>query len=618
MANEKPQSADFEEEPLPEVKSVHFDLSDQELSNDSKHANSDRPPENESPVEPEGIFSLFDREFQESSRSPVEPSESNTFDKEFLQSFDSMFKQIKKDESLPLFDSSGLPLIATPPKVAPTYEKQEDSLPSFVEPFNKKNANLNENANTKPVNLNNELDSNDALEDEALPLIGSDARTAKIEQEEQSEEPRLEPLELDPDEEESDNTEEEVELPSPINLDILSADDDSYADNEDEDLSTGLSDDWDKGNLEEINFDDSDDDELYDVESEDQAGASDFDDFAKLALGLSDSSDFDEEDDEISEEDDFKVEEIDSTEESDAFEDISIMSSEDVANYKSPFEEEELKFQDHEPATDDPDPFAMEGESKNSSNEDPEDYDQLELDPFGEEASALAAEADQSKNAQQDENQEETEKSKGKDKKPKKPKKPRKSFSLPTGKLVTTIVGLALFPWRIYSKLTAIVFGLIESVIKLLAKIPLLGIPFKMLSTILSSVPMSIKSIVVLAVIVSTVWGGSTVVSNLLPKPSSQIELPDSGGANFEEVQMENQVVKGKITNTGNIDLIVAPIVEVSERKLTAPSSWFKPKSVGKCEGEFIEVPINKTVDVSYNCNVKITGSASLKPSLKD
>ena len=58
------------------------------------------------------------------------------------------------------------------------------------------------------------------------------------------------------------------------------------------------------------------------------------------------------------------------------------MSSEEVANYQSPFGEEELKFEEAKATSEDPDPFAV--------NETEAEESMEEIDPFGEEAMALA------------------------------------------------------------------------------------------------------------------------------------------------------------------------------------------------------------------------------------
>lgn len=626
MANQSPQPADFEEEPLPEAKALNFDLSDQEKALDGIDAEGVRSPENELQGEPEGIFSLFDREFPEDSRSPVEPSESLTFDQEFSTDFDSMFENVPASETVPLFNSDGEPLT------------RENSGKNEVSP--NAGADSRSETNSVVVQPNNELEaSNETLPktadtevEQPLPASGGkqeDWPVIPANPFERKQSPNKD------NDESNDANEIEESLPQIETSSILeenklhdedfdakrfenevTTEDESFAedkpllnlfDNTEEELSNELSEAWSPDeNLEEINFDSSDDeyDEL-DSDNESEDDASDFDDFAKFALGLDQS---DEEDTEqIDEEDDFKVEELGTESSLDPFEDVAIMSSEEVANYKSPFGEEELKFEEAAPVSDDPDPFEM--------NEVNPDQNIEEIDPFGEEAMALA-ESKEGKLNSEAENAEEKE-DEAKPEKKKKKKNPRTTSPV-LAKLFSFVWTIILVPWKIYSQLTTILFGLIEGFIKILAKIPLLGIPFKLLSNVLSSVPMAVKRIVVLAVIASTLWGGTTLISSMLPKPSAQIELPDYGGATISSVELKDAKIQGEIINTGDIDLNIAPIVEVSERKLSDPSSWFKPKGVGICEGDFIEVQINETKKISYDCSLEVSGLASLKPTLKD
>lgn len=617
MANESPQPAGFEEEPLPEVKALNFDLSDQESSLDSIDAEGITPPENELQGEPEGIFSLFDREFPEGSRSPVEPSESEAFDKEFSENFDSMFEAVSKTDLPPLFNDQGQPLqspenkeessFASKPesKSNETEDLNNESLPDLASPVTppalgslegseeprlEQNASSSESTAVSKLVTEGEESTVDNLElneaEESLPELetvhSSKEESEKVEFELKDQ--------YDNEEESSDNEEKPL-----LNL---------FEDTEEDELSDELSESWQLDeSLEEINFDEPDDNELDSEDEDSEDENSDFDAFAKFALGLEED---DDESESIDEEDDFKVEEITEDSNLDPFEDVAIMSSEEVANYQSPFGEEELKFEEAKAASEDPDPFAV--------NETEAEESMEEIDPFGEEAMALAGKNTESTTKDLEEaSKEEPEKNERK-------KKPKNKRAKPQAlnKLFSFLWTIVLFPWKIYSQLTTILFSLLEGLISLLAKIPLLGIPFKLLSGILSSVPMSVKRIVVLAVIASSLWGGTTLIGNMLPKPSSQIELPDNGGAKISAVELEDYKMKATLTNTGDIDLNVAPIVEVFERNFSDPSSWFKPKGLGICEGDFVELQIDESKSITYDCSLEVSGLASLKPTLKD
>jgi len=599
MAEGKLQPTDEEfEVPLPASKAPDFDLSDETLEPDGIGDSAVEAPETAPQGEPEGVFALFDREFPEGEREPIEQSESGEFDREFSDSFEQMFEAVKGDGSAPLFDQNLEPLVEAREPVAEPEEAPENQevdvppIPRDIPGAESSSPHFDISDDLGELTLEDErifdelpaIDMRDDYDDEesgpgSFGALSLDEEPLSLDDE---------PLALVQDEPED----EDETLPDP---------------------SAG----WESGDdLEELSFDDSEEEELYD---EDLSGLSDdeeededdgFDDFARVALGL----DEDEDDDEaISEEDDFKVEELTGAEELDPFEEIAIMSSEDVAKYEPSFQSDELKFQDSEPLPEDPDPFLMEGEAPKGA--DSQDESEEELDPFGPEAAALAGSSASPKSAPAGDDAEEAdgEESGNRERKA----KPRSSRpKLPS--LGGGIGGLLRLPWRLLSVAIDFLFGVLEALLRVLGKLPLIGIPFRVLGTALEAIPAVLKRLVVILLLGLILLVGTSVVTSLFPKPTAEISLPDSGSAKISSVELKDGKISGEIQNTGDIVVHLFPKVQVAERKLFSPGSWFNPKDVGSCKGPLVDVPIDGTSKFSYDCAVKLDGNSSLKPSLEE
>lgn len=595
MAEGKLQPTDEEFEiPLPASKVPDFDLSDETVEPDGIGDSTVEAPETVSQGEPEGVFALFDREFPAGDREPIEQGESGEFDREFSDSFEQMFEAIKGDGSAPLFDENLEPVaepqeLVAEPEEAP--EKQEVDVPPIPRDL------PGAESSSPDFDISDELGEL-TLEDERIfdELPSIDMRDDYDEDELDSggfgelsldDEPLAladEPLALTPEEPED----EDEGLPDP---------------------SAG----WETGDeLEEVSFDDSEEEELYDEDlsglTEDEDGEEDdgFDDFARMALGIGDGE---EDDDTVSEEDDFKVEELTSADELDPFEEIAIMSSEDVSKYEPSFGSDELKFRDEEPLPEDPDPFLMDGESPKAQADDEENLEGI--DPFSPEAAALSGASAARKDSGDDSSDEEEDEPKRKQKKPKKsrPKLPSAGAGLS---------GLLRLPWRLISVAIDFLFGVLEALLRVLGKLPLIGIPFRVLGTALESIPPLLKRLVVVFVVGLILLVGTSIITNLFPKPTAEINLPDSGSAKISSVELKDGKISGEIQNTGDIVVHLFPKVQVAERKLFSPGSWFNPKDVGSCKGPLVDVPINGTTKFSFDCTVKLDGNSSLKPSLEE
>jgi len=615
MAEGKLQPADSSEDvPLPATKAPDFDLSDETVSGDDTDESNEQQPEAGAQGEPEGIFALFDREFDAGEREPIEPAESSEFDAEFSESFETMFTAVKGDGSAPLFETGE----DTPPAEESEPENAEGSMPPLprLDP---------EPQPPKPTVGQEEMEEL-SLDDEPLEFTPSAPIPEATRVTPLPSQPRGIPFGSDEDDEDED-TPLALDEPEDLFFDISPEPPAASAAAPSPELEGwGVEEDG----LEELNFDDSEDEEIYDrdlsglmgdEDESEEEGSEDFDDFTKMALGFEDDDDDEES---VDEEDDFVVEELSGAKELDPFEEIAIMSSEDVAKYEPSFGSDELKFQDEEPLPEDEsDPFAMEGESSRDEEELPED-----LDPFGDGTPAAASGSKAKGSAQSSEDaadgdgaesESEDEGSRGDGEEKKAAKKPRRSSGSGGGsKAGGAIVGLLSIPWKLFSTLTGILFGVLESVIGLLGKLPLIGLPFRLLSSVLSAVPMALKRIIVLLLIVIFFWGGSALVGSFLPKPSADVSLPDLGGASFSSVELKDGQITGEIENTGDVNLFLFPEVQVSERKVLQPGSWFSPVDLGTCRGPLTEVAVDTTVKVSFSCDVATDSSSSLKPALKE
>lgn len=600
-----------DDDSLPDVSNLEDDLSLDNLMDEDAHEAHVEGAQDALDDEPEGIFALFDSEFRSREvKMPLNSEEKSKFGEEFLQGFDDMFDSVEGGEDLPFLSD----------------KSSNSSGSSFANPFNS-GSSVSQSAELETEEDDEEEPlfepggmypaEDDSDMDEPLP-DDSSGDFLSLNDYPEEEDSLEEPLPMDLDEDSDDESldaewsnfdaeyasdeDEDDELPQ-VGLEEFASDetDATASDDSDDFFSDGA--DW-NSELEEISFDD----EQEDSSEDDDASLSDeddeelFDEFTRLVLGDEDD-DADLEDDDEDEEDDFVIADISDTDaEPDPFEEIAIMSSEEVSEYTPSFGEEELKFEDDLPNVEDEDedPFAMPSDGK-KGKKDPQDEDEsLELDPFGDEAQSLQNEESDEKNDSDDEP----------DKKDNDGSKGGSHSKGPISKLVS----LLLVPWNIYSKLTGLAFNLLNGVLRAIGGLPIVGIPFNLLANVLSAIPMFAKKIILLAFI-GGVFSG---VSLAIPSPSSSIELPDYGEAKFAGVELKDGVITGTIENKGDVIVSVYPTVEVSERKLLEVGSWFSPNPLGECTGDIVEVAIDNSAEVSFNCDIVSEGSLKIKPSLKE
>lgn len=564
MVSPQPPGMPAEEEPLPDFELPDYDLSASKTEDDSTYENVPKGSQIESDDDPEGIFDLYDSEFED--RRPAA-----TPDDEFLENFGSMFDVATQGEDIPGLSNPG--------------EGDQSYLDAGPEPETL--AEDSEELSSAPVAAEELILEDPNSFDEALP----DPTT----------------YELDGWDEEEYSTEPPLNFEENLQSQELSPEKEHENFLDDGLLSSDLEEDFDGEELEEISFDS---DDSFDGEEDSEFAdedEQDFEEFIKLATGkanpLADEFEL-EETDEV--EDDFSLEDIDGEDEAidaDPFGELDIIDGED----KDHLEETELELDEiAEPSVEQ----AFENGDSDFGTAD--GYDPLtEIDPLSDEAMELE-EAQRKREEEEDQEVQSDEADKPKKKKAKKSKRSSKRGpSRALGKLLP----LVLFPWRIYGKIVGMIFGVLTKMLGILGALPFVGGLFKLAASALGAIPMAAKKAIVLLLIGGVVFGGSAAISSLLPKPSGSVELPDSGGASFEEVVLEDGVAKGTLENTGDVRVYVYPSVTPKERTLN-PLSWFSPKELESCTGELQELAIGESKEISFPCAAD--GWLTLDVSLKE
>lgn len=193
----------------------------------------------------------------------------------------------------------------------------------------------------------------------------------------------------------------------------------------------------------------------------------------------------------------------------------------------------------------------------------------------------------------------------------------KKPVRNPFSGILRKILGLLLIPWRLYSKLTSIVFKLLSSVLGALSALPLIGVVFKTINGVVASLPMIVKKILLLIGVFAFLTGSITLPAMIKPSPSELLNLPDSGRLMFTDVKDNGGTISGKIVNNGEVAVEVIPKITVTQRKVFDFSTWFNPEVLNECYGEPVTVRIDETVDVNIACNFNASGSVTLKPELE-
>lgn len=170
----------------------------------------------------------------------------------------------------------------------------------------------------------------------------------------------------------------------------------------------------------------------------------------------------------------------------------------------------------------------------------------------------------------------------------------------------TKIFGFLAPVRALYAGIVNFIFGILTTVLGILAKLPLIGFIFK-IALEATRVLRAIAQYIPLVFFI----GGLITVSYLSVPRDSLIVLPDAGGSTFENFSYDSgsNTAAGTITNTGDIIADVQPEFEVRAIKPGLnPVSWVIPEVVSKCEAKSVRVDIDSTMNVTAKCSEPITG----------
>lgn len=186
-----------------------------------------------------------------------------------------------------------------------------------------------------------------------------------------------------------------------------------------------------------------------------------------------------------------------------------------------------------------------------------------------------------------DDNDEETEDEEDK------PRKKKSKGSKPLSKVFKPFINL-------YMAIVNFIFKFIDGILGFLAKIPLIGWPFKMLkqfSQILKMIATSLPLLLVVA---------GLVTLNIRAVPSeTTVELPDMGAAVFTGFKFDasENIVSGEIKNVGEVNAVVEPVFTVYSMQFTLnPKTWIFPMEEFECVSELVSVDIDASETVQAKC----------------
>lgn len=182
--------------------------------------------------------------------------------------------------------------------------------------------------------------------------------------------------------------------------------------------------------------------------------------------------------------------------------------------------------------------------------------------------------------------------------------KPKRERSESKGKIrkpdLSKIFGFLSPIKKLYLTVVGIFFKILTGILGILSKLPLIG---KLFKPILAATRILEKLAMFLPLVVLV---GALILFSYLSVPrESIIELPDSGGAIFNEFSYDSKtgIASGTVTNTGEVIAEVKPVftVHAIEPSLN-PISWFIPKETKTCEGKLINIDIDSMKKVSFEC----------------
>lgn len=153
-------------------------------------------------------------------------------------------------------------------------------------------------------------------------------------------------------------------------------------------------------------------------------------------------------------------------------------------------------------------------------------------------------------------------------------------------------------------------------ILEFLARIPIIGIPFKLLLNLLQKIP-QVFSIVSSLFLPLLLVGLFIIINSIIYKTEQNILLPDEGSATFNNFNydFESKTASGVITNTGNIIVESTPVIRVYSYKPNFnPISWLTYSLMGECVSEStITTDIDSITELSLPCAMNSTPNKIMK-----
>lgn len=152
---------------------------------------------------------------------------------------------------------------------------------------------------------------------------------------------------------------------------------------------------------------------------------------------------------------------------------------------------------------------------------------------------------------------------------------------------------------RLYLAIVGFFFGVVEGLLKLLAKLPLVGRLFSWMlkfTRVLKVVALSIPLMVVLAVVL--------LVYSSAPALTSSLELPDEGkvGLSAMSYQRDSNEVTATVKNEGNVLATVTPTFTVYTSSWYDPRTWRSPRASLTCPGKPLLLEMDQAKVVKVKC----------------
>lgn len=183
-------------------------------------------------------------------------------------------------------------------------------------------------------------------------------------------------------------------------------------------------------------------------------------------------------------------------------------------------------------------------------------------------------------------------------------KKKGKSLGNPFKRLASSPVGKIFTPFKkSYLWLVKLCFGLINGILGILAKLPLIGKiiqPVLAMTKILEKIAMYLPIVLLILLLVFISYMS-------VPRSFENAELPDNGAVVINSFDYDDGIASATVNNTGEVilsDIEVSFEVYTLQPELLNPKSWVIPVLANECVSDPVSVDIEGTEEVEVSCEV--------------